>query len=354
MNPQLLPFLRCPVSFATDLAIEVLDQDQAGDVIEGIVYSPSQGYWYPIEDRVLDLLTGNIANHEDLRRFSVKHENELRRLGLRSAPAAEESLEDQLKLKQKHHFDWYASNNEQTYSSYEQMPFWRATDDLIFDSWRKKVEPAKWLLDVGCAQGRSGYRFADCDLNIVGFDISKQCVRQAVARYKADRFAARMTFLVGDGAASPFVSESFDYILVYGVLHHLPDPGKACRDIARLLKPNGQYFGVENNATFVRPLFDWIQKFTPLWHEEAGPQALMSAANFREWFKSTEVSITTRTSVFMLPHVVNLFGDKARQFLATTNKIGLRLPFIRDNGGLIVIEGIRSGTGAPRPFGQEA
>ena len=50
------------------------------------------------------------------------------------------------------------------------------------------------------------------------------------------------------------IDSSFDYVLIYGVLHHLPDAGFACREVARTLKPGGIYFGLENNETIFRKI----------------------------------------------------------------------------------------------------
>jgi hypothetical protein len=42
------------------------------------------------------------------------------------------------------------------------------------------------------------------------------------------------------------------------------------------LKSDGIYFGSENNASVFRNLFDILQKISPIWSEEAGPEALIS------------------------------------------------------------------------------
>ena len=38
----------------------------------------------------------------------------------------------------------------------------------------------------------------------------------------------------------PFALESFDFIYSIGVLHHLPDPEVALRNLLRFLKPGGE------------------------------------------------------------------------------------------------------------------
>ena len=89
----------------------------------------------------------------------------------------------------------------------------------------------------------------DCDIHIVAFDVSKALIRQAIARYQEGNHRARAVFFAADVSRFPFRDETFDTVLVYGVLHHLADPAAACREISRVLKPQGSYFGQENNRT---------------------------------------------------------------------------------------------------------
>jgi 2-polyprenyl-3-methyl-5-hydroxy-6-metoxy-1,4-benzoquinol methylase len=280
---------------------------------------------------------------EDRRRFWDAHSASLRQLGLQSFAVADQGTVKAQRLQQKH-FDWYAGNDQQTYSSYEQMPFWRALDAAVFADWRRQIHPGSWLLDVGCAQGRSTFPFLDLPLNVVGFDVSKALVRQALDQYRRRKYTAQATFFVADSARLPFVRHSFDCVLIYGVLHHLPDPSATCRQLAEVLKPGGCYFGSENNQTVFRSLFNLLMKLKPLWHEEAGAQPLISAGDLRRWFAGTPVQITSSSRVFVPPHLVNLLGRRWGQWLlGLTDWVGRRTPVLRNHGGLIVIEGKHSG-----------
>ena len=158
-----------------------------------------------------------------------------------------------------------------SYCDYETTPFWTAADRAAFGRWREQIEPGAWLLDIGCANGRSAFRLIESGVTVVGFDISKKMVRHAIERAKRESRQRVTTFLVADGNAPPFVQSSFDYALTYGVLHHLPNPAVACRQIQRILKPGGTYFGSENNKSIFRGIFDLLMRFVPLWTEEAVP-----------------------------------------------------------------------------------
>ncbi len=321
-----------------------------GEIEEGVAWCTACRNWYPIEGGLLELLPPKLAYVEDRRRFWETHQHDLRTLALEAHGSDFGADAFEAQRKQQEHFDWYASNDTQTYSAYQHMPFWEAVDAKTISHWRAQVRPGDWLMEVGCAQGRSTFQFMDLPVNVVGFDISKALIRQAIAEYRAKDYRAEATFFVGDGSLLPFKAQSMDCVLIYGVLHHLPNPAETCRQLAEVLKPGGKYFGSENNQTVFRSIFDWCMKLTPLWHEEAGAQPLISAAELRQWFANTPVQVETQTHVFVLPHLVNLFGHRwGARLLNLTDWIGQRIPLLRNNGGLIVIRGQHAGQGTSMP-----
>jgi ubiquinone/menaquinone biosynthesis C-methylase UbiE/uncharacterized protein YbaR (Trm112 family) len=341
MRYEVIPLLKCPACNTSGLEHLTFTERSSLEISDGILWCGKCKNWYPIQDGLLDLLTGSLVYIKDREHFWSIYSGQLEKIGLSQHLTTDEMKKD-LQSIQQNHFDWYASNELQTYNEYEQQPFWLAADQMAFEVWRKDIVPKSWLVDVGCAEGRSTFKLMDLDINIVGFDVSKSLVRQAINRYRAGSFKAKATFCLADASHFPFRNSSFDYVLIYGVLHHLPDPLSACKEVARILKLNGKYFGSENNRSAFRAIFDLLQKLTPLWHEEAGPEALLSHALINKAFKNTGVEVKTHTSVFLPPHFINLLSQKkADQFLATSDRIGQAVPGLRDNGGLIIINGVK-------------
>ncbi|HEX9733110.1 MAG TPA: methyltransferase domain-containing protein [Thermoanaerobaculia bacterium] len=342
MRADVLPLLRCPVCAAGDLAISVFRPGESGEVGEGVVWCRACRRWFPVEDGLLDLLVGDLAYEEDRQRFAATWSGRLAGLGLAAAEPPSGESPQRLQSVQQGHFDWYARNDTQSYRQYEEMPFWRAADRIAFTPWREEVRPGARLLDVGCAQGRSTFKLLDLDLDVVAFDVSKLLVRQAIERRRRNGCRARVTFLAADGARFPFVDDAFDHVLVYGVLHHLPDPGEACREVARVLRGGGTYFGSENNRTALRALFDVVQKWCPLWHEEAGPDPLIGKRELERWFAGSGVEITTRSSVFLPPHLINAFSaESGYRLLAFFDRVGRALGPLGRHGGLILVHGVK-------------
>jgi SAM-dependent methyltransferase len=192
----------------------------------------------------------------------------------------------------------------------------------------------------------------DLELEIVAFDISKALIRQARERYVRLRPKARATFLVADATRFPFAPDAFDYVLAYGVLHHMPDPAQTCLEIARVLRAGGTFFGSENNQTVFRRAFDFLQSLSPLWHEEAGEHPLISFAKLRRWLEPAGFHLSLKTSVFVPPHVVNWFRQTgATTLLRTTDRLARAIPLVRDQGGLILIQAEKEPGRTPADFG---
>jgi SAM-dependent methyltransferase/uncharacterized protein YbaR (Trm112 family) len=339
MHDTVLKRLCCPVCRGS-LAWEAFLRRREGEIEHGVAWCRACRTWYPIEAGLLELLPPDLAYRDDKEHFWNAHRRELHALDLEEPDAAIGLASAGPQRKQQAHFDWYAGNDQQSYTAYERMPFWQAVDAGVFADWRQRVRPGGWLLDVGCAQGRSTFRFMDLPLHVVGFDVAKAPVRQALAQYRSRPHRAQATFFVGDASRLPFVKHCFDYVLVYGVLHHLPDPARTCRDLARVLKPGGLYFGCENNQTAFRRVFDLVMQLNPLWHEEAGAQPLIAARQLAGWFTGSRIKVKCHTRVFVLPHLVNWLGRRwGTRLLNLCEWAGRRLPIVRDHGGLLMIRG---------------
>lgn len=343
MLKNLIDILLCPACASSQLELHEFEVSSSDAVRDGVVRCAACNAWYPIEEALLEFLTGDLAYREDRSRFWAKHEPKLSALGLAPDHAQSSGSDQHLQTIQQQHFDWYAQNDQQTYSSYEQRPFWLAVDQLTFGKWRQMIQSSKWLLDIGCAQGRSTFKVMHMPINVVGFDISKHLVRQAIERYRRQSYPAKATFFVADASRLPFREEVFDYVLIYGVLHHVPQPAQTCREVARVLKHTGIYFGSENNTTIFRGLFDLLQRLRPQWHEEAGPEALLSANWFSQAFQGTHVRLETESIVFIPPHLANLLPEEvALRLVRLSNAAGQAIPIIKSNGGLINVIGRKS------------
>jgi len=97
------------------------------------------------------------------------------------------------------------------------------------------IHPRDKVLDVGCGSGVLLSRLAATyGIEGVGVDISPSSLKTAsLEDLHLNRYS------LADGESLPFEDESFDYVLSFDLLEHLPEPEKCIREMDRVLKPGG-------------------------------------------------------------------------------------------------------------------
>lgn len=101
-----------------------------------------------------------------------------------------------------------------------------------FTRWRGKK-----VLEVGCGCGTDFIQFARAQAEAYGIDMSQHSVE--LTKERLQRYKLIGEVMVGDGENLPFLSEQFDLVYSWGVLHHTPDTSRAIKEIYRVLKPGG-------------------------------------------------------------------------------------------------------------------
>jgi SAM-dependent methyltransferase len=92
------------------------------------------------------------------------------------------------------------------------------------------------ILDAGTGLGGDAARFARLsDAEVVGMDLSDG-VAEAERHFGGP---ANLHYLQGDIMRPPFRPQSFDFVSSDQVIHHTPDPRRAFRGLADLLRPGG-------------------------------------------------------------------------------------------------------------------
>ena len=341
MNKRHSGFFLCPNCHSDDFEIEEIDLFKNGDIENGLLICKSCNEWYPIEEGVLELLVRPLRYENDRLKFIHTFKDKIRSADLMDQPDAtrqQAGYNDQ--IKQQQHSDWFTENTQQTYSAFLEQPLWKAYDKIIFPDWIKKIQSNTILLDVGCANGRSTFPFAEKEIDILGFDISKKLVKQAQKKYLSLNPPAKISFFVADASTFPIKSNVLDSIIVHGVLHHLPDPAESCKEIYRVLKSGGIYLGGENNESIFRKIFDVMQKLKPLWLEEAGSEPLMSSEKYLSWFKGLDFELKFKTMLFLPPHLINVLGQAiSLKAVKISDTICKSIPILNKQGGLIIVEG---------------
>jgi ubiquinone/menaquinone biosynthesis C-methylase UbiE len=113
-----------------------------------------------------------------------------------------------------------------------------------------KIEPGAKVLDVGCGTGnltQTAKLYAGPSGSVYGVDASPEMIE--VARAKALRAGADLTFDVGLIEKINHPEASFDVVISRLVIHHLPDDLKrrGFAEIFRVLKAGGLFFIADFN-----------------------------------------------------------------------------------------------------------
>lgn len=94
----------------------------------------------------------------------------------------------------------------------------------------------KRVLDAGCGTGRHAFHAARAGAEVWAVDLGSAI--EVAHRNTAD--SGNVQTVQADLYNLPFAPESFDFVYSIGVLHHLPDPEGAFRNLLRYLKPGGR------------------------------------------------------------------------------------------------------------------
>jgi len=106
--------------------------------------------------------------------------------------------------------------------------------------------------------------------------------------------ASRPTWHLMSAMELGFPDESFDAIFHSTLLHWTPDPERAIREMARVLKPGGVVFGTQVTKPHPSPYIDLIVQV----HENV--HGFFWEQEFRRWYEQAgiQLSIVTPAGVF--------------------------------------------------------
>lgn len=96
------------------------------------------------------------------------------------------------------------------------------------------------VLEIGCGQGTGARIIHDLftPRRYVGIDLDPRMIRRAKHR---PRVSPGAQFLEGDVSHLEFPDADFDLVVDFGIVHHIPDWGKALSEIHRVLKTRGEF-----------------------------------------------------------------------------------------------------------------
>lgn len=107
----------------------------------------------------------------------------------------------------------------------------------------KAIKPKMSVLDVGCGNGFIAPSIIDKGAKYFGIDISPKLISIAKKKFKKTNIQNAVNFKIGSAMKLPYINNSFDIVLSFAVLHHIPSAElrkKYFEEIKRVLKPGGR------------------------------------------------------------------------------------------------------------------
>jgi len=109
----------------------------------------------------------------------------------------------------------------------------------------------KDVLEIGCGNGFGGYLLNQLEpRSYIGLDVMQEQIEIARKNYP------NYNFIDQDATdLNQFADASKDVVVIFGVLHHIPEWRKVIGEIRRVLKPNGSVFLEEPRGVDIK-VFD--------------------------------------------------------------------------------------------------
>lgn len=98
-----------------------------------------------------------------------------------------------------------------------------------------KLVRAKEVLELATGPGVLAKRIAPVTKRMLATDYSEGMIAEA----KKGTCPKNLRFEVADALSLPYADASFDAVIIVNALHLLPEPERALREIARVLRPDG-------------------------------------------------------------------------------------------------------------------
>jgi ubiquinone/menaquinone biosynthesis C-methylase UbiE len=189
------------------------------------------------------------------------------------------------------------------YPNIPPQALWRAIEaKLLYD------QPIKQpLLDLGCGDGLfAKILFADKGKEIIGCDISSECVA------KASLHNIYKSVTIVDARHLPYNDESFTTVLSNCVLEHIPEDEKVLGEVSRVLRKDGRFIFTVPSENFVKNLKTQNEKYVKNLNERLQHFHYRSP---QEWERLLQQSgLTLEEFRYYLPKSVQQVWETYTQF----------------------------------------
>src|SRR5213594_2433459 len=126
---------------------------------------------------------------------------------------------------------------ERDYRSTDNESFYEQGFDYILRV--LKPSPGATFLDAGCGSCAHSVRLARRGFNVRAVDFSESALAMAEDYVNSKELQDQIILGRESLLELSFLDETFDYVLCWGVLMHIPEVERAVSELSRVIKPGG-------------------------------------------------------------------------------------------------------------------
>jgi arsenite methyltransferase len=127
------------------------------------------------------------------------------------------------------------------------------------------IPPGATVVDIGCGAGMDlllAARAVGPEGRAIGVDMTESMAERARSAARALALT-QLEVRIGDALDLPVASDSVDFVISNGVLNLAPDKQQAFSEVARILKPGGQF--LYGDIVVAHELAESIRRDIDLW-----------------------------------------------------------------------------------------
>jgi len=197
------------------------------------------------------------------------------------------------------------------------------------------IQPGDHVLEIGTGTGIHALWLAERGVKVTCLDIATNMLSYLKKKSSSESLKSKILPVVGDAERLPFSDGVFDHTECTALLHHLPKPLKALKEMLRVTKRNGTISVAEPNIT--NPLILYQYLFCVDRELELGMLQSYRRKIEAKFLEAGMVDIKSRTTVFVPPINIRLLIG----IFSYIEKYAERLPIINKFGGSIVVTGMK-------------
>ncbi len=160
------------------------------------------------------------------------------------------------------------------------------------------IKDGAYVLDVMCrsAKAEEYYNQKRKNLRFASMDVSSRLLKEANKRFTRNNIKGELFKLTS--LDIPFKDNTFDNVISYETIEHLPDPGKIISEFSRVLKKEGEFIMSCPNTSW-----DWIHSLVAFLgiHHSEGPHRFVPRNEIIYHLRKAGFRILKEKTVILIP-----------------------------------------------------